>query len=70
MGRIKSIAIKRTAKTLINGNYEEFTTKFDENKELLKGYTLPDKGTRNKIAGHITRLKLQAKAEKSKITKE
>jgi ribosomal protein S17E len=56
MGRIKSLAIKKTAKKLA-GNVDNFTKEFDHNKNILKDYSLPDKSTRNKIAGHITRLK-------------
>lgn len=56
MGRIKSTAIKRAAKTLILKE-DSFTDNFENNKDVLKKYTLPDKGTRNKIAGYIVRLK-------------
>ena len=62
MGRIKSTAIKKAARTLVVE--PEFSNDFNKNKELLKVYVLPDKGTRNKIAGYITRLK---KAEKKTI---
>ncbi len=56
MGRIKSTIIKRTAKTLISDN-PEFTDKFEANKKILESYELPDKGTKNKIAGYIVRIK-------------
>ena len=56
MGRIKSTAIKKAARTLVEQE-PSFTGNFEENKKLLQVYTLPDKGTRNKIAGYITRLK-------------
>ncbi|MBI2628808.1 30S ribosomal protein S17e [Candidatus Pacearchaeota archaeon] len=56
MGRIKSSLIKRTAKTLVKEN-SSLSPNFDENKITLQKYTLPDKGTRNKIAGYIVRLK-------------
>ncbi|MAG07522.1 30S ribosomal protein S17e [Candidatus Pacearchaeota archaeon] len=69
MGRIKSTAIKRTSKTLVSEN-PNFTTKFEENKKLLNSYTLPDKGTRNKIAGYIARLKKVENIEKSKLTED
>jgi len=62
MGRIKSKLIKRTARTLLSEN-SNFTPDFNENKKQLEGITLPDKHTRNKIAGYLSRLK---KAEKSK----
>ena len=55
MGRIKSTAIKKAGRTLaVEPN---FSTNFEKNKEALKAYTLPDKSTRNKIAGYISRLK-------------
>jgi len=56
MGRIKSTAIKRTSRTLIERE-KDLTTDFSKNKKILESYTLPDKGTRNKIAGYIARLK-------------
>lgn len=66
MGRIKSKAIKRAAKTLLEQE-KEFTKDFNKNKELLSSYELPDKGTRNKIAGYITKLK---KSENKKVITE
>jgi len=65
MGRIKSMAIKRAAKTLFSQS-SEFSKDFDKNKELIKNQTLPDKGTRNKIAGYLVRLKKTELALKSK----
>ena len=65
MGRIKSTAIKKAAKILV-GKEAELTKDFDENKKILSGYTLPDKGTRNKISGYIVRLKRREAALKSK----
>jgi ribosomal protein S17E len=62
MGRISSMAIKRTARTLISDN-DSLTDNFEKNKEVLDSYVLPDKGTRNKIAGYVARLK---KAQKKK----
>jgi len=56
MGRIKSGLIKRTARTLVKEN-TSFTTDFNENKKVLIQYPMPDKGTRNKVAGYITRIK-------------
>ena len=56
MGRIKSLAIKKAAKKLA-GEIDDFTKDFNHNKLVLKAYTLPDKSTRNKIAGHIVRIK-------------
>ena len=65
MGRISSTAIKRTSRKLISDN-PSLTKDFKENKEVLNIYTLPDKGTRNKIAGYIARLK---KAEEKNAIK-
>ncbi len=56
MGRIKSSLIKRTAKTLVKEN-SSLNSDFGDNKKMLEDYKLPDKGTRNKIAGYIVRLK-------------
>ncbi|MEK6891274.1 MAG: 30S ribosomal protein S17e [Nanoarchaeota archaeon] len=57
MGRIKSSLIKRTAKTLFRDN-QNFSSNFKENKKVLaENYVMPDKGTRNKVAGYIVRLK-------------
>ena len=56
MGRVKSTAIKRAARTLVSEN-TELTGNFEENKKVLKSYSFPDKGTRNRIAGYIVRLK-------------
>ena len=69
MGRIKSLHIKRAAKALMRDN-SSFTTDFKENKEVLKDYTLPDKGTRNKVAGYITRLKRAGDIPKPRTIKE
>ncbi len=63
MGRIKSMAIKRNARELIILE-PSLTEDFDKNKEILQQYDLPDKGTRNKIAGYIARLKKAEKLEK------
>lgn len=60
MGRIKSTAIKRAARTLVNEN-TELTDNFETNKKILSNFNLPDKETRNKIAGQITRLKKMEK---------
>ena len=68
MGRIKSMAIKRTARTLVK-EHASFTKDFENNKEILKLYSLPDKGTRNKIAGYLVRLKRAEKPSKLKNVK-
>ena len=60
------MAIKRAAKTLLIKE-PELDTDFIKNKKILEKYSLPDKGTRNKIAGYAVRLKSIEKATKPKI---
>ena len=55
MGRIKSAAIKKTAKKLSFDNKEIFSANFENNKKLLIGL-VANKRTRNLIAGYITKL--------------
>lgn len=55
MGKIKSKAIKRSAKTLLEKDVE-FTDNFDKNKKILKD-TMPSKKLRNQLAGFLARLK-------------
>lgn len=61
MGRIKSTLIKRAAKQLLSENL--FNEDFEHNKKVL-GNSLPDKTTRNKVAGYISRLIVMQKEEK------
>jgi ribosomal protein S17E len=61
MGRIKTKAIKGTARSLMDKADEIFEEDFDANKKVLGG-EMPSKKTRNKIAGYITRLKKQNKS--------
>jgi ribosomal protein S17E len=56
MGRIKTKAIKRTARSLVDKGEELFKEDFESNKKIL-GNVMPSKRTRNMIAGYITRLK-------------
>lgn len=55
MGRIKSLLIKRTTRSLLKEE-NAFSENFEENKKLL-GTHMPSKRIRNMIAGYITRLK-------------
>jgi len=55
MGRIKSIIIKRTARSLIEKAENCFGKTFEENKKSL-GRTMPSKRMRNKIAGYVARI--------------
>lgn len=65
MGRIKSTLIKRTAKIL--EKEEGFGEEFQRNKKIL-GSTMPSKSVRNKIAGYITRIKVNKNKEKTQVT--
>lgn len=69
MGRIKTLMIKNTAKTLQSEMPETFTEDYEHNKKAL-GNSMPSKKTRNKIAGYLGRLVKQQKAEKSKPARE
>jgi len=62
MGRIKSTLVKRTAEKLLKEE-NNFSEHFNTNKKLLAD-TMPSKKVRNKIAGYISRLKVQAREEK------
>jgi len=55
MGRIKSKLIKRTTLNLLKEE-NNFTDKFEENSELLKG-AIHFKKMRNQIAGYLARIK-------------
>lgn len=56
MGRVKSLAIKRTTRKLLAGYPTLFTTNIEKNKKILAKIIETDKKTRNSIAGYITRL--------------
>ena len=57
MGRIKTRAIKRISEDLVNNYFDEFSEKFDENKEIVEKYAdIPSKKLRNIITGYVTRL--------------
>ena len=55
MGRIKSLMIKRAAKTLVKTDIA-FDSTFEKNKKILRD-TMPSKPIRNRIAGYIARIK-------------
>jgi len=61
MGKIKSKLIKRTGKKLMEKGVE-FTPEFDDNKATL-GKTMPSKKIRNQVAGFLSRVEKQKKAE-------
>lgn len=56
MGRIKLKPIKRMALDLFDKEPELFHKDFDSNKKVL-GDEMPNKKTRNLVAGYLTRLK-------------
>jgi ribosomal protein S17E len=55
MGKIKSKLVKRNAEKFIEKEIE-FTSNFEENKKML-GNIIPNKKTRNQMAGYLARLK-------------
>jgi len=58
MGRIKTTFIKRTALKILEKYKGSFSTDFDANKKVLDDKAdIPSKQLRNRIAGHITKLK-------------
>lgn len=58
MGRIKTALIKRITSQLFKEHRDEFTTTFEENKNLVAKFAdTPSKKMRNIIAGYVTRLK-------------
>lgn len=60
MGRIKSTLIKRTSRQLLEKSPESFSKDFEVNKKVL-GNSLPSKRLRNRVAGYISRLKMNTK---------
>ena len=56
MGKVKTEQIKRLAKDLITRFPDQFSTSFDENKQMVSALTI-DATTRvrNQVAGYITR---------------
>jgi len=70
MGRIKSALIKRTARSMLKEE-NKFDDNFDNDKKLI-GNSMPSKRLRNRIAGYITRLNMNAKKKKTseKVTSE
>jgi ribosomal protein S17E len=68
MGKIKSKAIKRNAKLLVEEDIE-FSENFDNNKKIL-GNTMPSKKLRNRLAGYLSRLKRQEAKRKAELSAE
>ena len=59
MGKIKSKPIRRAAKELLEKGIQ-FRDSFEGNKKIL-GKTMPSKKIRNRMAGHMTRIKKSEK---------
>jgi ribosomal protein S17E len=64
MGKIKSKAIRRSAKTLIKKGVN-FSEDFDKNKQILNSMKIGKK-LRNQMAGLATRIKKNAKDDVQK----
>jgi len=63
---VTSLALEpgRVAKVLVKMYGDKFTTDFETNKKLIKELTpITSKQMRNRIAGHIARLKSTEKKE-------
>ncbi len=57
MGRVKTKPVKRVTHELIQNYFEQFTDKFEENKNVVARYTeIPSKKLRNIVTGYVTRL--------------
>lgn len=60
MGRIKTVLIKRIAKSLLREYSNEFTADFTHNKTIVSKYTdIKSPKLRNVVAGYTTRLHRQ-----------
>lgn len=65
MGKIKSKAVKRTARELA-GRGIAFDEEFEKNKKTL-GMTMPSKKIRNQLAGFLSRVKKQERIKLEKL---
>lgn len=62
MGRVKTTIIKNKAKEIFLEYKDFFSLDFKKNKEVVAKVTfIPSKKIRNKVTGHITRLKKRVK---------
>ena len=58
MGKKRTMSVKKIAERMILNNSNEFAADFEANKDFVnKIMNFPSKIIRNKVAGHITRLK-------------
>ena len=68
MGKIRSERIKRIANELFEKYSDEFSSDFNENKNIISSFLLINsKKMRNKITGYITSL---VKSEETEETEE
>jgi small subunit ribosomal protein S17e len=57
MGRVRTKTTKRTARKIIERNYQTLTLDFHTNKRMVDDVAVtPSKRMRNKIAGYVTHL--------------
>ena len=61
MGRIKSLAVKRTTRKLMSEHSEMFSKDYEKNKTVLRRISECSKKTRNCLAGCITRAARKSK---------
>jgi ribosomal protein S17E len=66
MGKIKSKVMRRTVSAMFSKG-GEFAEDFERNKKILGSNTMPSKKLRNRIAGLISRLKVQERIKKEKL---
>lgn len=58
MGRIKTGLVKRLTKEVMKHHNDQFSSEFQQNKQVLKDISnMPSKKIRNIVAGYTTRLK-------------
>ncbi len=62
MGRIKTKAVKRASRQLVEKSPEIFNKEFEHNKKILGSDAVSSKKVRNMIAGYITRIKKNTKS--------
>ena len=66
MGKIKSKVMRRTANAIVPKE-PGFSEEFEKNKKVLGSNTMPSKKLRNRIAGLISRMKVQERIKKEKL---
>lgn len=67
MGKVRTETIKKYANKIYDQFPEKFTLEFENNKNILKEFTIYNsKHFRNRIAGYITRI-LRNKMQQEKL---